>query len=136
MARTFPSSAFNGGAGRIRDARHYAVTLAVEQELVDVLRLMGGSRPRIILKVILPSVLLWIFTGMKISVPCALIGAVVGEMMASNKGPGYLIQAAARQYDTNGVFAALFVLMIIVTGLHAALKLSERLMSRWKEDGG
>ena len=114
----------------------YSGTLAVEQELVDVLRLMGGSRWQIVRKVILPSVLLWIFTGMKISVPYALIGAVVGEMMASNKGLGYLIQAAAGQYDTNGVFAALFVLMVIATGLHAALKLSERLMLRWKEDGG
>ncbi len=114
----------------------YAGTLAVEQELVDVLRLMGGTRGQIIRKVILPSVLLWIFTGMKISVPYALIGAVVGEMMASNKGLGYLIQAAAGQYDTSGVFAALFVLMIIATGLHTALKLSERLMLRWKEEGG
>src|SRR3954451_216872 len=100
----------------------YAGTLAVEQELVDVLRLMGGTRGQIIRKVILPSVLLWIFTGMKISVPYALIGAVVGEMMASNKGLGYLIQAAAGQYDTSGVFAALFVLMIIATGLHELLK--------------
>jgi NitT/TauT family transport system permease protein len=114
----------------------YAGTLAVEQELVDVLRLMGASRWQIVRKVILPSVLLWIFTGMKISVPYALIGAVVGEMMASNKGLGYLIQAAAGQYDTDGVFAALFVLMVIATGLHALLKLSERLMLRWKEDGG
>jgi NitT/TauT family transport system permease protein len=114
----------------------YAGTLAVEDELVDVLRLMGATRLQIIRKVILPSVLLWIFTGMKISVPYALIGAVVGEMMVSNKGIGYLIQAAAGEYDTDGVFAALFVLMIIATGLHAALKYSERLMSRWKEDGG
>lgn len=113
----------------------YAGTLAVEQELVDVLRLMGGTRLQIIRKVILPSVLLWIFTGMKVSVPYALIGAVVGEMMASNQGLGYLIQAAAGQYDTNGVFASLFVLTIIATAMHGALKQSEKLMSRWKEDG-
>ena len=112
----------------------YAGTLAVEQELVDVLRLMGATRWQIVRKVILPSVLLWIFTGMKISVPYALIGAVVGEMMASNKGLGYLIQASAGQYDTSGVFAALFVLMIIATGLHEMLKQSERAMLRWKED--
>lgn len=111
----------------------YAGTLAVEQELVDVLRLMGATRGQIVRKVILPSVLLWIFTGMKISVPYALIGAVVGEMMASNKGLGYLIQSAAGQYDTSGVFAALFVLMIIATGLHEMLKQSETLMLRWKE---
>jgi len=113
----------------------YAGTLAVEQELVDVLRLMGGSRWQIVRKVILPSALIWIFTGMKSSVPYALIGAVVGEMMASNKGLGYLIQAAAGQYDTGGVFAALFVLMIIATSLHELLKQSERLMLRWREEG-
>lgn len=112
----------------------YAGTLAVEQELVDVLRLMGATRWQIVRKVILPSVLLWIFTGMKISVPYALIGAVVGEMMASNKGLGYLIQASAGQYDTSGVFAALFVLMLIATGLHELLKQSEKLMLRWKEE--
>jgi NitT/TauT family transport system permease protein len=113
----------------------YAGTLAVEQELVDVLRLMGASRRQIVAKVILPSVVIWIFTGMKTSVPYALIGAVVGEMMASNKGLGYLIQAAAGQYDTGGVFAALFVLSIIAMLLHAALKHSERRLLRWKEDG-
>jgi NitT/TauT family transport system permease protein len=113
----------------------YAGVLAVEQELVDVLRLMGGSRWQIVRKVILPSALIWIFTGMKSSVPYALIGAVVGEMMASNKGLGYLIQAAAGQYDTGGVFAALFVLMLIATGLHELLKQSERLMLRWRQEG-
>ena len=112
----------------------YAGTLAVEAELIDVLRLMGARRGQIIHKVILPSALIWIFTGMKSSVPYALIGAVVGEMMASNKGLGYLIEAAAGQYDTGGVFAALFVLMIIATGLHELLKQSERLMLRWREE--
>ena len=113
----------------------YAGTLAVEAELVDVLRLMGATKSQIIRKVILPSALIWIFTGMKSSVPYALIGAVVGEMMASNRGLGYLIQAAAGQYDTSGVFAALFVLMIIATGLHELLKQSERIMLRWREEG-
>ncbi|HXE22268.1 MAG TPA: ABC transporter permease [Rhodoferax sp.] len=114
----------------------YAGTLAVEAELVDVLRLMGARPAQIVRKVILPSVVIWIFTGMKVSVPYALIGAVVGEMMASNRGLGYLIQASAGQYDTGGVFAALFVLMIISTVLHGALKLCEQRMMRWKDDGG
>lgn len=113
----------------------YAGTLAVDQELVDVLRLMGARRSQIVAKVILPSVAIWIFTGMKTSVPYALIGAVVGEMMASNKGLGYIIQAAAGQYDTGGVFAALFVLAIIAMLLHTALKHAELRLLRWKEDG-
>lgn len=112
----------------------YAGTLAVEAELVDVLRIMGASRFQIIRKVIVPSAMIWIFTGMKTSVPYALIGAVVGEMMASNQGLGYLIQASAGQYDTGGVFAALFVLMIIATSLHGLLKYGEKWLLRWREN--
>lgn len=51
-------------------------------------------------------------------------------MTTSNKRPGYLIQAAAGRYDTWGAFAALFLLMIIVTALHGFLAQSERLMVR------
>ncbi len=112
----------------------YAGTQAVDRELIDVLRLMGARRDQILAKVIVPSALVWIFTGMKISVPYALIGSVVGEMMASNRGLGYLIEASAGQYDTGGVFAALFVLMIIATALNALLKQSEKVLLRWREE--
>jgi ABC-type nitrate/sulfonate/bicarbonate transport system permease component len=46
-----------------------------------------------------------------------------------------LIQAAAGQYDTGGVFAALFVLSIIAMLLHTVLKHGENRLLRWKEDG-
>ena len=51
----------------------------------------------------------------------ALIGAVVGEMMASNKGLGYLIQAAAGQYDTAGVFAALLGIVTVDDAIDAII---------------
>ncbi len=112
----------------------YAGTLDVDGELIDVMRLMGASKRQVVRMVVLPSALIWIFTGMKISVPYALIGAVVGEIMASNRGLGYLIQASAGQFDTGGVFAALFVLMLIALTLHTVLKRSESFFLRWKGD--
>jgi NitT/TauT family transport system permease protein len=47
----------------------------------------------------------WVFAGLKISVPYALIGAVLGEMIAANRGLGYLVQFSGAQFDTAGVFA-------------------------------
>src|SRR5690606_35727161 len=108
----------------------YSGTRSVDSELVDVLRLMGARRGQIIRKVVIPSALYWIFTGMRVSIPYAMIGVVVAEMMASNKGIGYLIQAAAGQFNTSGVFAALFVLVAISVVLQSTLKRVEKALVR------
>ena len=104
----------------------------VDQELVDVLRVMGGRRDQIIRKVVLPSALAWVFAGLKISVPYALIGAVVGELVASNRGLGYLLSAASGQFDTTGVFAALLVLTIIGILINEIVNRAEGFLLRWR----
>lgn len=58
----------------------------VDSDLTDSLRLMGASRRQIMFKVILPSATSWIFVGLKTAVPYALIGTIIGEMIASNRG--------------------------------------------------
>lgn len=106
---------------------------SVDRDLVDSLRLMGAKRYQIARTVILPATLVWIFTGMRVSVPYALIGAVVGEMLASNRGIGYLVQSSAGQYDTTGVFAALTVLMVISVGIQSLLKHAETVWLHWRD---
>lgn len=113
----------------------YAGVRDVDADLINVVRLMGGDRFQILRFVVLPDSLIWIFTGLKIAVPYALIGAVVGEIMASNRGIGYLIESSAGQFDTAGVFAALFVLMIISVTLNELLNRSEGFLLRWKASG-
>lgn len=103
----------------------------VDQDLINVIRTMGGRQRDILLKVVVPSALLWVFVGLRISIPYALIGAVVGEIFASNRGIGYLINASSAQFDTAGVFAGLLVLVIISSSLNAALTRLERSMVRW-----
>lgn len=105
----------------------------VDSDLINALRTMGGKQSHILLKVIIPSALLWVFTGLRISIPYALIGAVVGEIFASNKGVGYLIHASSTQFDTAGVFAGLLVLVIISSSLNAILTRLERSVFRWRQ---
>jgi NitT/TauT family transport system permease protein len=62
----------------------------------------------------------------------ALIGAVFAELIASNRGPGYLIDVSATQFDTAGVFAALLVLTIIAGILNAIVNFIDRKTSHWK----
>ncbi|KAA9166819.1 ABC transporter permease [Amycolatopsis acidicola] len=104
----------------------------VDRGLIDAVRLMGGSRWDIARKVVLPASMTGVLTGLKVSIPYALIGAVIGELVASNRGLGYLINDAASQFDTAGVFATLVVLSVIAAVLNVFVSLIGRRANRWK----
>jgi len=104
----------------------------VDEDLVNIIKTMGASRLQILRKVIIPSALLWVSTGLRISIPYALIGAVVGEIFASNRGIGYLIQSSGAQFDTAGVFAGLILLVIVSASFSALLTRIEKSLFRWR----
>lgn len=104
----------------------------VDQNLIDAVRLMGGRRRDIMLKVIVPSATGYMLTGVHIAIPYALIGAVIAELIASNRGLGYLIDSSATSFNTAGVFAALLVLTIIGSLLNAVVNFIDHKTSRWK----
>ncbi len=113
----------------------YAGVRDVDGDLLDVVRIMGGKRRHLLVKVVVPTALAWIFLGFKVAIPYALIGAVVAEIVASNRGLGYLVEHSAGQFDTTGVFAALFVLVVVSTVLNESLARAEAFLMRWKVAG-
>ena len=104
-------------------------------ELVDVLRVMGARRRDMIRKVVLPGSLTYIYVGLKLAIPYALVGAVVGELIASNRGLGYVLMSAAGAFNTAGIMAALVVLMVIATLMNTILNVTEVYFMRWKHAG-
>jgi NitT/TauT family transport system permease protein len=104
----------------------------VNQDLIDAVLLMGGKHRDIVLKVIVPSALSAVLTGVRIAIPYALIGAVIAELIASNRGIGYLIESSATEFNTAGVFAALLVLTGIAGLLNAVVTVIDRKTSHWK----
>lgn len=105
---------------------------SVSRELVAILKLMGASERHVLFKVVLPSAIAWVFAGLRISVPYALIGAIVGELIAANRGLGFVLASATGQFDTAGVFAALLVIMAMAFVLNTAVRLAERWLMPWK----
>jgi NitT/TauT family transport system permease protein len=110
----------------------FAGVREVDQDLIDSARMMRASRLQVIRKVIIPSALSWVFAGLKISVPYALIGAVLGEMIAANRGLGYLVQFSGSQFDTAGVFAVLIVIALLAVVLNLAVEIVQGRMERWR----
>lgn len=104
---------------------------SVEQDMVDLARSMGSTRLQMFFKISLPQALPAIFSGMKVSITLAVVGAVVGEFVGSNSGIGYLLQKANGNFDLPLMFAALVVLSMIGVILFVVIDVVERLMIPW-----
>jgi NitT/TauT family transport system permease protein len=110
----------------------YAGTRDVNPLHIHATRIMGASEAEIMRHVIVPSAAAWVITGLKVSVPYALVGTVIGEFMSSNRGIGFIISQATGLFDTTSVFAGLVTLGIVGAAINLALKHLETWLLRWK----
>ena len=110
----------------------YAGVREVDEDMINTVRLMKGTRVQLLTHVIVPSSMGWIFAGLKISVPYALIGAIVGELIAANQGLGFLVQYAGAEFDTTGVFAVLVVIGLLAVALNYLVDIAQLRLERWK----
>lgn len=105
---------------------------SVPQDVLDVARVLKGRPLAVFWKVRLPGALPSIVAGMKVAVSLALVGAIVGEFVSSQRGLGYVIMSAQGTFDTVRVFAALLVLAAIGLLLYGALVWVERALTPWR----
>ncbi len=103
---------------------------ATSTELVSALRLMGASRFTIFRKAVLPNAVPYILIAMRITLPAALIGAIIGEFISSNRGIGDPIAEASSSYDTAQALAGIFSLVAFVLVLNAGVTMLERKLLR------
>jgi NitT/TauT family transport system permease protein len=100
-------------------------------DLAELVRSMDASRLQTFLRVRLPAALPQIFVGLKVAMPLAVIGVVVGEMQYGESGLGTIIVQTSGQGDTSTAFAAITFLAVVSIILYYALVLIERLVLPW-----
>ncbi len=83
---------------------------AADRRIIEFMRSINASRWETFYKVQLPSALPFIFAGFKIAASLALVGAVVAEFYASDRGLGYLVITSATQLRTDLLFVSIVVL--------------------------
>ena len=110
----------------------YAGIKSVDRRFTDLAFVMGASANEMFRKVVLPASLPHIFLGIKLSIPYALIGAIIGEFVASSAGLGWKIQMETSLYNTTGTMAGLVVMMMIVVAMNSVLAVAERRLLRWQ----
>jgi NitT/TauT family transport system permease protein len=104
---------------------------AIEEELLDLVCYLNASKFQIFIKIRLPNSLPYIFSGLKISATMSIVGAIVGEFIASDRGLGYVIINFLAIMDIPPVFAALFVISLAGAGLYLLVSLLEHVFMPW-----
>jgi NitT/TauT family transport system permease protein len=104
----------------------------MDQEYVDLAQLMGVKRWKLTFKVIFPAISPYVFTGIRTSIPFAVIGAIVGEFIAATEGVGYFIRMSAGIFRTADVFVGIIVLMIMVIIMDKIAEWIEKRALRWQ----
>jgi len=104
---------------------------SVDDDFVRMARAYMGTRLQIFTKIRLPHALPLIFGGMKISITLAVIGVVVAEFVAAQRGIGYLIVMANGLLDTPLMMAAIVALSLMGLLLYGIVAALERLVVYW-----
>jgi sulfonate transport system permease protein len=110
----------------------YTGSLRLEHALVDALRVMGASRWQIFWKVVVPSSMPSVYTGLKIGSGLALIGAVIGEFVASRSGLGHMILYASGTLDTPTLYLGIIALALFAAVLSFIVDAMGPLLVRWR----
>ncbi len=103
----------------------------VEEELLDLVRYLHASKWQVFSKIQFPNSLPYIFTGLKICSTMCVVGAIVGEFIASDRGLGYIIINSQFTMDTPPIFASLILVSLIGFVLFGLVSVFEKILMPW-----
>jgi NitT/TauT family transport system permease protein len=104
----------------------------VDRNILNNARMLGASERDLAWHVLMPSALTWILSSLHTSVGFALVGAVVGEYLASAQGIGWVINQAQGNFDAAGVYAGMLVLCVVVIIVEMGVTWLEKRLVQWK----
>ncbi len=107
---------------------------AINPQYVTLARIMGGGRMTILRKIMLPSIVPFLITGFRLAIPEAVIGAVIGEFIAADRGLGHLVSSASSQFNVAVSLAAIVVLLAIVIAADQLLSSIEKRTFRFRAE--
>ena len=100
---------------------------SMNRDHINIVRVMGADRFTILRKIVLPTAIPFLFLGLRLAIPEAMIGAVIGEFISASRGLGFLVYSASNELNTAVSMAALVVLVFVVAIGDILLGLAERL---------
>lgn len=103
----------------------------VEDDLLDLVHYLNASKLQVFTKIRIPNSLPYIFAGFKIAATMCVVGAIVGEFVASSKGLGYLLRDSQAFINTPPMFACLLLLSVLGLIFFSAIGALEKVCMPW-----
>ncbi len=104
--------------------------VSVEQR--ELMQSFAASPWQIFFKLEFPAALPVIFAGARIGITLSVIGVLVVELFWADRGLGFLLNFAERNFDTPLLFAGILTLLVMNLTMYVALALVQRLALPWK----
>jgi NitT/TauT family transport system permease protein len=102
----------------------------VDADRLELFRVLRADRRQVFTKLRLPNAMPYIFTGLRVAMILAVVGAVVGEYVGANQGLGALIIASQGNFKTSQMFAVIIILTAIGVLLYKAVEIAEAIYVR------
>ena len=103
----------------------------VPKAMLDLMRSMGAPPHLVMRRLRLPAAMPALFTGCKVAVTFAVIGAVIAEFVSAQSGLGYLIVTSTSQSQTPVAFAAILALTLLSVSLYYVVEFLEKRVVTW-----
>ena len=103
----------------------------IEGDMLDLGRVFNAPKWKVFAKIRLPNAYPYVLSALKVTATSAVVGAVVGEFVASQAGLGYVIIATQSSMNTPVAFAALAFISILGLALFAFVGIVSRALVPW-----
>jgi ABC-type nitrate/sulfonate/bicarbonate transport system permease component len=104
---------------------------ATPRDATDLLRTMGATDRQAFRLLRWPAALPALFTGLRIAVPYAIVGAIFGEYVGAESGLGIWMQVSQNAFRTDLVFAAIGIVALLSVACFVVVGVAERLVVPW-----
>ncbi len=91
----------------------YNSFILTEKNYIILLKSLGANKYQIFFKIILPFNKKNIFNAFKINISMSLIGVIMGELLVSKRGLGYLIMYGSQVFNINLIITSVFILGVL-----------------------
>lgn len=105
--------------------------LATPPELIELSQSLRAGRAKEIWQIRLPYAIPHIFSGLKVGITLAVIGAVIAEFVAAEQGLGYFVQFSTSFFKIPQAFAALVLLSVMSLALFHLVQLTQKIFFNW-----
>lgn len=111
----------------------YTGFLEIDREKITLIKTLGGNRLDVLTKLVLPGSKKIIISNMKVNIGLCLVGVIIGEFLAADKGLGYLIIYGSQVFKMTYVSMSIVILCIISTLLFKMVDILEKMTSKNQE---